>query len=276
MADAPAPGPPPPSPGGAGKARAEPPTSGGPLPGSRSLTGIAFFDFDHTLLDGDAGPLFGRHLFEARRREVQAGTRRRRRAALLWGRYAPFILWMGVQAGLYKARARKRSSILRSAYRGLKGIPVASFEAEVDAFVARTAVGRLYPAMMQVLREHHEAGRRCVILTTGMEVLVRRILPFLPPGVELIGCRLLHDGQTLNGQVEGPLFGVDKANMLTAYARALRVPLNGCWAYSDHWSDLAMLEAVGHPVVVNPRGRLLKLAQQKGWPILTPTLPASA
>jgi HAD superfamily hydrolase (TIGR01490 family) len=260
------PGPPGPPSGPAAAIVAVPPALAQP-------TGLAFFDFDHTLIDGDAGPLFGRHLFRTRRRELREGPRRRRRALLLWGRYAPFILWMGVQAALYGAGARKRSSIVRSAYRGLRGIPVASFEAEVDAFVVRTVVGRLFPLMLQVVREHLDAGRRCILLTTGMEPLVRRVLPFLPPGVELIGCRLLHRRGTLTGKVEGPLFGVDKANMLTAYARAVRVPLKECWAYSDHWSDLAMLEAVGHPVVVNPRGRLRKRAQGRGWAILAPSLP---
>ena len=44
--------------------------------------------------------------------------------------------------------------------------------------------------------------------------------------------------------------------------------LGQCWAYSDSASDLPMLEAVGHPVAVNPDARLERVAGQRGWPIV--------
>jgi phosphoserine phosphatase len=79
----------------------------------------------------------------------------------------------------------------------------------------------------------------------------------------------------LTGDVLGPLFGVDKANILDAYARALGISPQDCWAYSDHWSDKHMLEAVGHPVAVHPRIRLQRLAVRNGWEIQRPPAPAS-
>ena len=41
-----------------------------------------------------------------------------------------------------------------------------------------------------------------------------------------------------------------------------------CYAYSDSASDLPMLEAVGHPVAVNPDGALEAVARSRGWPIV--------
>lgn len=38
--------------------------------------------------------------------------------------------------------------------------------------------------------------------------------------------------------------------------------------YSDSANDLSLLEAVSHPVTVNPDSRLAVLAQQRGWPML--------
>jgi hypothetical protein len=40
------------------------------------------------------------------------------------------------------------------------------------------------------------------------------------------------------------------------------------YAYSDSASDLPMLEAVGHPVAVNPDGALATIAHDRGWPIV--------
>jgi phosphoserine phosphatase len=41
-----------------------------------------------------------------------------------------------------------------------------------------------------------------------------------------------------------------------------------CWAYSDSHTDLPFLEAVGHPVAVNPDRALRRIARERGWPIL--------
>jgi HAD superfamily hydrolase (TIGR01490 family) len=233
--------------------------------GTRS-PGIAFFDFDNTLIDGDAGPLFGRSLFSARLSDRGPVGRLRLRL-----RYAPYITWMALQAVLYKARARKRSSIVRSAYRGLRGVSAARFGELLGGFVDAEVPRLVFPEMRRVVEGHLAAGRRCVVITTGMEPLVQRAAPHVAPGLEVIVCRLLQRDGRLTGRVVGPLFGVDKANIMDAYARALGVDLADCWAYSDHWSDKEMLEAVGHGVAVNPKGRFRRLAQRQGWQILEPT-----
>ena len=44
--------------------------------------------------------------------------------------------------------------------------------------------------------------------------------------------------------------------------------LGQCYAYSDSASDLPMLEAVGHPVAVNPDAKLERIAHHNGWPIV--------
>ena len=51
-----------------------------------------------------------------------------------------------------------------------------------------------------------------------------------------------------------------------------------CTAYSDSHTDLPFLEAVGHPVVVNPDRALRRIAAERGWPVLefSDALPAAA
>jgi len=39
-------------------------------------------------------------------------------------------------------------------------------------------------------------------------------------------------------------------------------------AYSDSFSDVPMLEAVGQPAAVNPDRRLRRVARERGWPVL--------
>ena len=39
-------------------------------------------------------------------------------------------------------------------------------------------------------------------------------------------------------------------------------------SFSISASDMPMLEAVGHPVVVNPEPELREIAAERGWPIV--------
>ena len=43
--------------------------------------------------------------------------------------------------------------------------------------------------------------------------------------------------------------------------------LSECYAYSDSSTDLPMLEAVGHPIAVNPDSSLRATALERDWPI---------
>ncbi len=234
--------------------------------------GFAFFDFDHTLLHGDAGPLFGRHLFRdqvERLRRRRLGPRRALRSMRFWTGLVSFGAWMGLQSGLYKAGAVRRSTIVRNAYRGLRGVPVAPFEDRIPAFVDAELRPRLYPEVLAEMERHAAAGRPCVIVTTGMEAVVEPCLAWFPPGTRLIGCELeARDGRLTGRVIQGPLYGQDKANIILAYCRASGVDPRDCFAYSDHYSDHQMLAAVGDAVCVNPRKRLRRLAARRGWHVL--------
>lgn len=230
---------------------------------------LAFFDFDNTIIHGDAGPLFGRALYGQRR-----ATRKRVGRVFLFLRHIPFIAAMAMQAFLYKLHARRRSSIVRSAYKGLRGLDAREFYNAMGQFVDEKVAPRIYGEMALRIRRHADEGTACVIITTGMEPLVEQCVRHLPAPVTVIGCHLLQRKGKLTGRVEGPLFGVDKANILKAYCKALGVDPKACWAYSDHWSDKHMLDAVGHGVVVNPRGPLLRRARELGWEILEPKAPS--
>ena len=236
------------------------------------MKGVAFFDFDNTVIHGDAGPLLGVHLFQRRRDRIQQrnhGAARTAKKTALWSRVVPYLAWMGVQSALYKARAVRRSTIVRSAYKGFKGLPVSIMEDALDGFVASEVVPRIYPKILAEMEAHAAAGRTCVIITTGMERLVARCLPYLPKGTRLIGCELeQHDGRLTGRVVQGPLYGADKANIIAAYCEAAGVDPAACHAYSDHYSDHQMLDTVGHAVCVNPARRLRHMAAAKGWRVL--------
>ena len=52
---------------------------------------------------------------------------------------------------------------------------------------------------------------------------------------------------------------------MAEYADAHGLRLEESVAYADSASDLPMLEAVGHPVAVNPEAKLATIARKRGW-----------
>ncbi len=62
--------------------------------------------------------------------------------------------------------------------------------------------------------------------------------------------------------------GEGKAQAVRELAQADQLDLAASTAYSDSYSDVPFLEAVGHPVAVNPDRRLRKIARLRGWPTI--------
>ena len=63
-------------------------------------------------------------------------------------------------------------------------------------------------------------------------------------------------------------YGPHKAEAIHHFAEAHGIDLAASYAYSDSFSDLPMLECVGHPSVVNPDRQLLAVAKERDWEIL--------
>ena len=106
-----------------------------------------------------------------------------------------------------------------------------------------------------------------VLSASGLEVV--------EPIAALVGadsCQATRMGVTdgrYNGEIEYYCYGAAKAQAARALAAARGYRLADCRAYSDSITDLPLLEAVGHPTVVNPDRALRRLAAERGWPVLT-------
>ncbi|HEX2022614.1 MAG TPA: HAD-IB family hydrolase [Candidatus Thermoplasmatota archaeon] len=232
--------------------------------------GAAFFDFDRTLLHGDAGVIFGMTLADwgyAQGRDLRGREFLRhhaRTSATLAGKLATGITYKALGAvGLLK-----RSRLVELSYRFLAGLPAGEMSARMKQVWNERLRERIYPDMARILDDHRKAGRRIVIVTTGLRELVEHARETLGGDVEVIGAEMLSTDGVWQGRVQGPLYGVHKAVAVRAWAERNGIDLAESWAYSDHWSDLAFLSVVGHPVAVNPQLRLALHARKKGWSVV--------
>ncbi|GGU63410.1 hypothetical protein GCM10010274_60220 [Streptomyces lavendofoliae] len=70
------------------------------------------------------------------------------------------------------------------------------------------------------------------------------------------------------GGVESYPYAEGKATAMRSLAENNGWSLESSYAYSDSYTDMPMLMAVGNPCVVNPDRRLRRHATSSGWPIL--------
>ncbi len=109
-------------------------------------------------------------------------------------------------------------------------------------------------------------GRRVLIVSSSPEEVVRPLAEHLGD-VEVIATRAKVENDRYTGELEFYCYGEAKATAMREVAARDELDLGGSYAYSDSITDLPMLEAVGHPVAVNPDRDLRREADRRGWPI---------
>jgi HAD superfamily hydrolase (TIGR01490 family) len=128
---------------------------------------------------------------------------------------------------------------------------------------------RIYPQMLALAHEHQDAGRRAFIVTAASQELA----DILAHVMALDGAVGSSISEVVDGVYTGRPTGVfvyrsGKAAAIEELAAREGIDLSESYAYSDSESDLPMLEAVGHPVAVNPDTTLARIARERGWDVL--------
>jgi HAD superfamily hydrolase (TIGR01490 family) len=213
----------------------------------------AFFDLDKTLMQGSSAFQFARAA-----REAGLVTRRQ----LLTDAAA------NVRYRLRGASDAQSEALRDRIAASLEGVRVRDLERLRVPIVARI-LPRLYPRMLQVAYDHQDAGRPAYIVTAAAQELADSLANVLA----FDGAIGSHLSETVDGVYTGKATGAfiyreAKAQAVRELAAASGIDLAASYAYSDSISDLPMLEAVGHAIVVNPDAELTRIARGNGWQII--------
>jgi len=212
----------------------------------------AFFDLDNTLIAGSSAFQFGRAAYRA------GLMTRRRLAADAWANVV-FRLRGSTDAGTDALRERIAASI-----EGVRERELMRLGPEVIAGI----LPRVFPQVLQIAFEHQDAGRRVYIVTAAGHELAEMVAHVLTLDGGIGSRSEVRDG-VYTGRPAGPFtYRQGKAQAIRELAADEGIDLAESYAYSDSESDLPMLEAVGHPVAVNPDHTLRRIAKERGWPIL--------
>jgi HAD superfamily hydrolase (TIGR01490 family) len=138
----------------------------------------------------------------------------------------------------------------------------------LNAATVPTLLEKVRPEALALVERHREAGRATYIVSAAPVELVDPLARAMGMTAGIGTVSEIVDG-TYTGKLVGSFcYGEGKVTAITELARWEGLQLDQCYAYSDSASDLPMLEAVGHPVVVNPDAKLERHARRNGWPIV--------
>ena len=118
-----------------------------------------------------------------------------------------------------------------------------------------------------LIADHKLCGRDVVVVSASGEEIVAPIARALGATHAMATRMVVEDGK-YTGEVAFYCYGEGKVEAIRELAAREGYALEHCYAYSDSITDLPMLEAVGHPTVVNPDRALRKEAAGRGWPVL--------
>src|SRR5580658_2247400 len=209
---------------------------------------LAVFDLEHTLMASNVVDTYAwlasRHLPPARRARFVADLVRQ----------APSLLALD---------RRDRGDFLRSFYRRFEDAPIAQLRADSWELFHTQLLTRSFPEGFARVRAHRALGHRTLLITGALDFIIAPVRPLFD---DIVCAQMEERDGLLTGHLTNlPPIGEARALVLSEYAAAHDLSLEESVAYADSASDLAMLEAVGFPVAVNPESRLAAIARRRGW-----------
>jgi HAD superfamily hydrolase (TIGR01490 family) len=219
---------------------------------SRGPSAAAFFDLDRTLISGSSAFTF-----------AIAAWRNNLVPTAQFARDAKEALAFRLNGASDDTSVQTRERIL-GAISGAKQADLLALNAQIIPKL----LDRVRPEAKALIDRHRHADRDTYIVSASPIEVVAPLAQALGMTGGIGTVAEVVDGH-YTGKLVGPFcYGPGKVEAINEMAQWDGYDLDRCYAYSDSASDLPMMEAVGHPVAVNPDGPLERVARERGWPIV--------
>jgi len=218
----------------------------------------AFFDLDKTVIAKASMVAFGKPFYQ------RGLLSRRTLLRALWGQL------VYLQIGASDETLTKMRDRALALTRGWD-------QSRISAIVRETLEDVVEPIIFSeaadLIDAHRAAGRRVFIVSASPEEIVAPLAQYLGADQAIASRARIDRHGRYTGEMEFYAYGPTKGAAMRDVARRQGIDLAASYAYSDSATDIPMLEAVGHPVAVNPDRELLRVARERGWEVRQFTRP---
>ncbi len=157
------------------------------------------------------------------------------------------------------------NELLFASYEGMSEDRLLTLAEEAFEKVIKPAI---FPGARHLIRTCLDKGHEVVLVSGALDFLMKILAQHLGAH-DVIANRLELKDRAATGKLLRPVVaGPEKARLVRDHARTHGHDLDGCFAYSDSYSDVPMLSIVGNPAAVNPDRKLKLLASTYHWPII--------
>lgn len=213
---------------------------------------LAIFDLDNTLIAGDSDHLWGEFLIDQGR--VDAGHYRERND----------FFYQAYQQGTLDIHA-----YLEFALAPLRGFSQNELAALHLAFMQHKIHPILLPKAKTLIEQHRNNGDTLLIITATNRFITEPIARLLEIPHLLASEPELQDGRYTGRAIGIPCFQDGKVKRLQDWLNTTGQDLSTSYFYSDSANDIPLLQAVSHPVAVDPDTRLRDFALANNIPIIS-------
>ena len=210
----------------------------------------AIFDVDDSLLDGNAGTIFTWYLYSEKVMRPEMRSR------------IPRIIYE------YARRRLTEQDMVEVGSRCQQGLRADEIKGHAHACFERHLRKRITNGAIRQIRKHLLSGHFVVIASGSPQYIVDEIGRHLRVHAAIGTRTRIVDGRATDQIVPPVVFREGKRAAVEAIADRWDLDLQRSWLYSDSAADVPLFEAIGNPVVVNPKAPFRATAEQRGWEVV--------
>ena len=210
----------------------------------------AIFDVDDSLLDGNAGTIFSWYLYSEKimRPEIRARV--------------PRLVYE------YARRRLTERDMVELGSRCQAGLWADDLRGHAHACFEKFLRKRITAGAVRLIRKHLLSGHFVAIASGSPQYIIDEVGRHLRVH-EAVGTRTrVVEGKATDEILAPVVFQEGKRAAVEHLAGRYGLDLSRSWLYSDSAADVPLFEAVGNPVVVNPKDSFRPVAEQRGWPVV--------
>jgi HAD superfamily hydrolase (TIGR01490 family) len=210
----------------------------------------AIFDVDDSLLDGNAGTIFSWYLYSEKIMLPEIRSR------------IPRLVYE------FARRRLGERDMVELGSRCQEGLWIDDVRTHAQVCFEKFLKKRITEGAVRQIRKHLLSGHYVLIASGSPQVIVDEVARHLRVH-GAIGTRTRAVEGKATSEILPPIVFQDGKRDAVARALAAQgIDLARSWLYSDSSADVPLFEAVGHPVVVNPKEAFRAVAEQRGWPVV--------
>ncbi len=210
----------------------------------------AIFDADDSLLDGNAGTIFTWYLYSEKIMRPDVRSR------------IPRVIYE------YARRRLTERDMVELGSRCHLGLRADEIKAHAHACFERHLRKRITTGALRQIRKHLLSGHFVMLASGSPQYIVDELARHLRVHAAVGTRTRIVDGRATDQIIPPVVFQEGKREAVERIAERYDLDMAKSWLYSDSAADVPLFEAVGNPVVVNPKAPFREQAERRGWKVV--------